>query len=1088
MSRWKDRDPQEGGGIEYDGNAAAPDDGVHIKRTSDRYDRITLDISDAAGGRVLVGDGTHAPTPLSSGGSAVNVKAAGSTIVTGATAIDFLAPFTVSATGSTAKPTLDLSAYADASHKLDRAYITGLLHSDIGDWAEGVDDRIATLAVAGAGCTITYDDTANTLTFAVPSAITSGQLNVAAYIHALETDHSLALQRAIDDLPLNGGTLILDGSVAWNFATPVFVDSAYALSLANGSPSTVVPYQLIVRGLGTAVLGLNNALGRPTITTSNASANFSVSGITLGAYDVNKYIAGPTLPAGTYVATVTSATTGTLGFTSPATVANVTAGTNVGRLERHLFNVNINRTTGARVHANDVKAPFFVLADCEIGQTTRDHDTLLGGAWTCSAGIQFYNVQMRSLWSAMKSDGDPAGTDNGYSDNMSMLFYKHQSPVKSGSGSGWMGTDEDLGVGWYYRQNTSGDGLVIMGGKGGSGAPVANLHSNNGCWIGGNITGCFRFTSSYGIVLDGYHWDSNQTNGLAQGIYSRDSGGIINELWEHDGPSKADAGEMINAFVNHDSDNDTVATPTRGSDWYIAHATLQHRYDYSLNGVIGEDGREPAFNMQVYNTTTRLRVGQVQFTNYKSATNGDGGRYPGCVTGGSYTYDAAGVRTVSKAAANTAFNQAREVLLDSWEFVCTGSGASGVEIRPSDGRPRVLATAVTPALSGTQGVTQSGKSTDAATATDINLTCVTPFFTTAMVGKMVVGPGIPANTTIATWVSTTAVTLSNATTATASGLTVYVWGTTKATTSAASNPPTLTNSDAFFQSSMVGMTITGTDIAPGTRILSRQSATSVTLNKATTGSTAGTAVIQVWDLMSGATSVATTHYAAAMAQCIDSAGTIAYGPVSNDLVVATATNLVNEVNCDAGAFGAWPVILYRNTSGGSAASAPDAYAIVPYKGRAKVYRDSGTRVDGVLWNASAVPTPVTVDATVAGMLLPDGKRMATRAPIVFSQVSAATLTPNVNRYEWFVFTALATGLTINAPTGNTAALVDGQLIVMRFNDNGGSQSFTWNAIYRASSDKPLPTATTASKTLYCAFRYNSNKTKWDYMGGLDNYA
>ena len=98
-------------------------------------------------------------------------------------------------------------------------------------------------------------------------------------------------------------------------------------------------------------------------------------------------------------------------------------------------------------------------------------------------------------------------------------------------------------------------------------------------------------------------------------------------------------------------------------------------------------------------------------------------------------------------------------------------------------------------------------------------------------------------------------------------------------------------------------------------------------------------------------------------------------------------------------------------------------------------------------------------------------------PRVTSTASASTVTPNINAYNEYAITALATGLTVNAPTGNP---VDGDKLVVRILDNGSSQTLTWNVTYTAIG-VTLPGATTASKTLYVGCLYNANNTRWDVV-------
>jgi hypothetical protein len=98
-------------------------------------------------------------------------------------------------------------------------------------------------------------------------------------------------------------------------------------------------------------------------------------------------------------------------------------------------------------------------------------------------------------------------------------------------------------------------------------------------------------------------------------------------------------------------------------------------------------------------------------------------------------------------------------------------------------------------------------------------------------------------------------------------------------------------------------------------------------------------------------------------------------------------------------------------------------------------------------------------------------------PRVTSAASASSLTPSVATADVYAYTALAAGLTINAPTGTP---LDGDKLMFRLLDNGTPQSLTWNATYTVIG-VTLPTTTTASKTTYVGCIYNANNTRWDVI-------
>lgn len=90
--------------------------------------------------------------------------------------------------------------------------------------------------------------------------------------------------------------------------------------------------------------------------------------------------------------------------------------------------------------------------------------------------------------------------------------------------------------------------------------------------------------------------------------------------------------------------------------------------------------------------------------------------------------------------------------------------------------------------------------------------------------------------------------------------------------------------------------------------------------------------------------------------------------------------------------------------------------------------------------------------------------------------SSATVTPTGSaRRNYLRVTAQAEAVTIAAPAGTA---VDGNMVLIRMEDNGTARAITWNAIYRAIG-VTLPTTTVLGKLMYVLASYNSADTKWD---------
>jgi hypothetical protein len=137
-------------------------------------------------------------------------------------------------------------------------------------------------------------------------------------------------------------------------------------------------------------------------------------------------------------------------------------------------------------------------------------------------------------------------------------------------------------------------------------------------------------------------------------------------------------------------------------------------------------------------------------------------------------------------------------------------------------------------------------------------------------------------------------------------------------------------------------------------------------------------------------------------------------------------------------------------------------------------------VIGTIVNTGTLTLPTSTD-TLVGKATTDTLTNKRIDPRVTPAASASSLTPSVATADVYAYTALAAGLTINAPTGTP---VDGDKLIFRILDNGTSQNLTWNATYTGIG-VTLPTATTASKTTYVGCIYNaygaSGTGRWDVI-------
>jgi hypothetical protein len=131
------------------------------------------------------------------------------------------------------------------------------------------------------------------------------------------------------------------------------------------------------------------------------------------------------------------------------------------------------------------------------------------------------------------------------------------------------------------------------------------------------------------------------------------------------------------------------------------------------------------------------------------------------------------------------------------------------------------------------------------------------------------------------------------------------------------------------------------------------------------------------------------------------------------------------------------------------------------------------------WRNATTSILGLVKADGTGILINAGTisigRYNTRATSLGTSVSSVT--PDLSLYEQYSVSSQAATLTINAPIGTP---VDGQKLLFRIIDNGGSQTLSWNSSYVAVG-AVIPTATTAGKMTYVGCIYNLTNLRWDVI-------
>lgn len=139
-------------------------------------------------------------------------------------------------------------------------------------------------------------------------------------------------------------------------------------------------------------------------------------------------------------------------------------------------------------------------------------------------------------------------------------------------------------------------------------------------------------------------------------------------------------------------------------------------------------------------------------------------------------------------------------------------------------------------------------------------------------------------------------------------------------------------------------------------------------------------------------------------------------------------------------------------------------------------QDEGSTITSGVRNINFTGSGVT--ATASGDSVTVNVAGSVNRVVSYTDATSITINADTTDMATMANTQAAGTFTLNAPTGT---VVNGQKLLFRMTSTN-VQTFSWNGVFRGSTDLALPTASSgAGKEDYLGFIYDSTSSKWDLI-------